>query len=80
VLVLTVGLWNADLTKSEKGFYAMAFILSLFAAMAIQKNTRDLKNSQKEDTSKTAKPQTSNHNYGNYIYLCTQGLTGTFPN
>ncbi|UOQ50848.1 inner membrane protein YiaA [Hymenobacter cellulosivorans] len=41
VLLLTVGLWNATLTLSEKGFYAMAFMLSLFAAIAVQKNTRD---------------------------------------
>lgn len=43
ILLLTIGLWNADLTKSEKGFYAMSFILSLFAAIAVQKNTRDAK-------------------------------------
>ncbi|RPD44917.1 hypothetical protein DNI29_19650 [Hymenobacter sediminis] len=41
VALLTVGLWNATLTLSEKGFYAMAFVLSLFAAIAVQKNTRD---------------------------------------
>ncbi|TGE29255.1 inner membrane protein YiaA [Hymenobacter metallicola] len=41
VLLLAVGLWNATLTLSEKGFYAMAFMLSLFAAIAVQKNTRD---------------------------------------
>lgn len=41
LLLLTVGLWNATLTLSEKGFYAMAFALSLFAAIAVQKNTRD---------------------------------------
>ena len=41
VLLLAVGLWNATLTLSEKGFYAMAFVLSLFAAIAVQKNTRD---------------------------------------
>ncbi len=43
IVLLTVGLWNADLLKSEKGFYAMAFTLSLFAAIAVQKNTRDFK-------------------------------------
>lgn len=43
IVLLTVGLWNAELLKSEKGFYAMAFILSLFAAVAVQKNTRDVK-------------------------------------
>ena len=41
VALLTVGLWNAALTLSEKGFYAMSFLLSLFAAIAVQKNTRD---------------------------------------
>lgn len=42
VLLLTVGLWNASLTLSEKGFYAMSFLLSLFAITAVQKNVRDL--------------------------------------
>lgn len=42
VTLLTVGLWNATLTLSEKGFYAMSFVLSLFAAVVVQKNTRDL--------------------------------------
>lgn len=41
VVLLIVGLWNADLLLSEKGFYAMSFLLSLFAAIAVQKNTRD---------------------------------------
>ncbi|WP_246228499.1 YiaA/YiaB family inner membrane protein [Paraflavitalea devenefica] len=48
ILLLTIGLWNADLTKSEKGFYAMAFTLSIFAAIAVQKNTRDVKASQQD--------------------------------
>ncbi|NHQ89240.1 inner membrane protein YiaA [Janthinobacterium lividum] len=42
LLLLTVGLWNAALQNSEKGFYAMAFLLSLFAAVAVQKNVRDV--------------------------------------
>ncbi len=41
VMLLVVGLWNAQLLLSEKGFYAMSFLLSLFAAIAVQKNTRD---------------------------------------
>ena len=49
ILLLTIGLWNADLTKSEKGFYAMSFTLSLFAAIAVQKNIRDAKASQQKD-------------------------------
>ena len=42
LVLLTVGLWNAQLQPSEKGFYAMSFVLSLFAAVAVQKNVRDL--------------------------------------
>ncbi len=42
VLLLVIGLWNASLALSEKGFYGMAFTLSLFAAIVVQKNTRDL--------------------------------------
>jgi uncharacterized membrane protein YiaA len=41
VLLLAVGLFNAALAGSEKGFYAMSFLLSLFAAVAVQKNVRD---------------------------------------
>ncbi|KAA1242627.1 inner membrane protein YiaA [Aquimarina sp. RZ0] len=43
IVLLIIGLWNADLDLSEKGFYGMSFILSLFAAIAVQKNTRDKK-------------------------------------
>ncbi|MDT0538913.1 MULTISPECIES: inner membrane protein YiaA [Croceitalea] len=43
ILLLIIGLWNADLELSEKGFYGMSFLLSLFAAVAVQKNTRDVK-------------------------------------
>lgn len=42
LMLLLVGLWNATLLLSEKGFYGMAFALSLFGAVAVQKNTRDL--------------------------------------
>ena len=42
VVMLTVGLWNSGMAASEKGFYAMAFVLSLFAAVTVQKNVRDL--------------------------------------
>ncbi|SHK90417.1 inner membrane protein YiaA [Hymenobacter psychrotolerans] len=41
IALLTVGLWNATLALSEKGFYAMSFMLALFGAIAVQKNTRD---------------------------------------
>ncbi|MFN8075835.1 MAG: inner membrane protein YiaA [Kineosporiaceae bacterium] len=42
VTLLAVGLWNAGLTRSEKGFYAMAFALAVFSAIAVQKNVRDI--------------------------------------
>ena len=42
LLLLGIGLWNAAMASSEKGFYAMSFLLSLFAAVAVQKNVRDL--------------------------------------
>jgi uncharacterized membrane protein YiaA len=42
LLLLVIGLWNASLNSSEKGFYAMSYVLSLFAAVAVQKNVRDL--------------------------------------
>ena len=41
ISLLTIGLWNATLLPSEKGFYAFAFLLALFGAIAVQKNTRD---------------------------------------
>lgn len=50
IVLLTIGLWNADLEKSEKGFYAMAFVLSIFAAIAVQKNTRDIKARQSDES------------------------------
>jgi len=42
LLLLSVGLWNAQIAGTEKGFYAMAYLLSLFAAVAVQKNVRDM--------------------------------------
>jgi uncharacterized membrane protein YiaA len=41
-VLLIIGLWNAELLPSEKGFYAFAFILAMFSAVAVQKNVRDL--------------------------------------
>ncbi|MFC5044066.1 inner membrane protein YiaA [Aquimarina hainanensis] len=43
ILLLIIGLWNASLELSEKGFYGMAFTLSIFSGIAVQKNTRDRK-------------------------------------
>ena len=42
ILLLIIGLWNATLLPSEKGFYAFAFILAIFGAVCVQKNTRDV--------------------------------------
>lgn len=42
IVLLIVGLWNATLLPSEKGFYAFAFLLGIFGAIAVQKNTRDM--------------------------------------
>jgi uncharacterized membrane protein YiaA len=49
IVLLTVGLWNATLLPSEKGFYAFAFLLSLFAAITVQKNTRDSQAADREN-------------------------------
>ncbi|WP_212002621.1 inner membrane protein YiaA [Chitinophaga sp. HK235] len=50
IVLLTVGLWNASITKSEKGFYAISYTLSLFAVIAVQKNTRDARQRQNDST------------------------------
>lgn len=41
ISLLVIGLWNANMWGSEKGFFAFSFVLSLFGVIAIQKNTRD---------------------------------------
>jgi uncharacterized membrane protein YiaA len=41
VVMLAVGLWNSGMAPSEKGFYGLAFAMTLFAAVAVQKNVRD---------------------------------------
>jgi uncharacterized membrane protein YiaA len=42
IVLLGIGLWNANLNPSEKGFYGISFLMSLFASIAVQKNVRDL--------------------------------------
>jgi hypothetical protein len=42
IVLLTLGLWNADIARNEKGFYAMAFALALFGSIVVQKYVRDL--------------------------------------
>ena len=48
ISLLVVGLWNATLLPSEKGFYAFAFLLSIFGAIAVQKNVRDAQTAKKD--------------------------------
>lgn len=43
IVLLIIGLWNAEMLPSEKGFYAFSFLLALFGAITVQKNIRDLK-------------------------------------
>ena len=58
VVLLVIGLLNAELLLSEKGFFGMAFILSLFAAITVQKNVRD---SQTTDESSSTKSDTQSN-------------------
>jgi uncharacterized membrane protein YiaA len=57
IVLLTVGLWNAELLPSEKGFYAFAFLLALFAAVAVQKNIRDLQAAEEGERTLTSSGQ-----------------------
>lgn len=41
MLLLAVGLFNAEILLSEKGFYGMSFVMAMFASVAVQKNIRD---------------------------------------
>lgn len=47
IVLLIIGLWNSTLLPSEKGFYAFAFLLALFGAIAVQKNIRDARQADK---------------------------------
>ncbi len=52
VVLLGVGLYNNEgLELSEKGFFGIAFLMSLFAAIAVQKNTRDIEEIRKIESS-----------------------------
>ena len=41
LLLLVIGLWNATLLLSEKGYYGMSYLLALYSAVTVQKNVRD---------------------------------------
>jgi uncharacterized membrane protein YiaA len=40
--LLVIGLWNAEMLLSEKGFYGLAMTMSMFGVITVQKNVRDL--------------------------------------
>ena len=47
IVLLIIGLWNATILPSEKGFYAFSFLLAIFGAITVQKNTRDAQQADK---------------------------------
>ena len=50
IALMAIGLYNAgSIVLSEKGFYGMAFVLSLFAAITVQKNIRDTQRAREKD-------------------------------
>ncbi|VEF46456.1 YiaAB two helix domain-containing protein [Bacillus freudenreichii] len=50
ISLMAIGLYNAgSIVLSEKGFYGMAFVLSLFAAITVQKNIRDTQRARERD-------------------------------
>lgn len=49
IALMAIGLYNAgSIIRSEKGFYAMTYILCLFASITVQKNVRDLKSCEED--------------------------------
>lgn len=50
IFLMGIGLYNAgSIILSEKGFYGMAFVLSIFAAITVQKNVRDSQRARERD-------------------------------
>ncbi|MGO4890349.1 inner membrane protein YiaA [Anaerobacillus sp. MEB173] len=50
ISLMAIGLYNAEsIILSEKGFYGMAFVLSLFAAITVQKNIRDTQRAREKE-------------------------------
>src|SRR5690625_2115215 len=50
ISLIGIGLYNAgSIILSEKGFYGMAFVLSLFSAVTVQKNIRDTDQARERD-------------------------------
>lgn len=55
---LSVCLYNADFGGYEKGFYAATMILALFAAIAVQKNVRDVAVFDEIEKAENPRPKT----------------------
>lgn len=79
IALIAIGLMNAaSLSLSEKGFYMMAFTMSLFAAVTIQKNTRDeaqirtltapTMTADKESSTRIAHQESSDSNTGKSLF------------
>jgi uncharacterized membrane protein YiaA len=50
ISLMAIGLYNAgSIVLSEKGFYGMSFVLSIFAAITVQKNIRDTQRAKERD-------------------------------
>ncbi|WP_172372825.1 inner membrane protein YiaA [Sporosarcina jiandibaonis] len=50
ISLMAIGLFNAgSIDLSEKGFYGMSFVLSIFAAITVQKNIRDTEKARERD-------------------------------
>jgi uncharacterized membrane protein YiaA len=50
IALMAIGLYNAgSIVLSEKGFYGMSFVLSIFAAITVQKNIRDTQRAKERD-------------------------------
>ncbi|WP_077619505.1 inner membrane protein YiaA [Bacillus sinesaloumensis] len=50
ISLMGIGLYNAgSIVLSEKGFYGMAYVLSIFAAITVQKNIRDTQKARERD-------------------------------
>ncbi|WP_276524425.1 YiaA/YiaB family inner membrane protein, partial [Lysinibacillus fusiformis] len=51
ILLMGIGLYNAgSIVLSEKGFYGMSFVLSLFASITVQKNIRDTQRARERNS------------------------------
>ncbi|MFC4224591.1 inner membrane protein YiaA [Lysinibacter cavernae] len=74
IALLVIGLWNAgSIELSEKGFYAISFVMALFASVAVQKNVRDVaRYKQLEAEQELVYPETIPATYTSYESAPTQ--------